>query len=221
MFKLNWDQPSERKYHTGVDRGVVYPQVGGAYPKGEAWNGLTNVTESPSGAEPTPFYANNHKYAELMSVEEFAYTIEAYMYPDSFGPCIGEAEAVAGVSVGQQSHQPFGFTYRNILGNDEDKNKHGYILHIVYGSMAKPSERAHNTVNDSPELETMSWECSTTPVELAGFEPTAHISIDSTKVAADKLAALEAVLYGSGDTDAKLPNIDELLEILGYTPVAG
>ena len=215
MFKLNWDQTGERLYETGVDRGVVYPQVAGAYPKGAAWNGLTAVTESPSGAEPTPLYANNYKYLELMSAEEFGGTIEAYMFPDEFAECNGLKEMATGVRVAQQTRKPFGFSYRNIIGNDTDKNAYGYKIHIVYGAMASPSEKANNTVNESPEVDPMSWEFTTTPVAIKDFEPAAHIEIDSTKVDAEKLAALEAILYGSGETDARLPLPDELLTILG------
>lgn len=219
MSKLVWDQIGERKYETGVDRGVIYPQEAGAYPKGAAWNGLSAVTESPSGAEPTPLYANNHKYVELMSTEEFGGTIEAYMYPDEFAECDGlkEVEGVPGAYVAQQTRKPFGFTYRTILGNDTEKNKHGYKLHIVYGAMATPSEKAYNTVNEDPEVEPMSWEFSTTPVEIEGYDPTSHLVFDSTKVDADKLAALEAVLYGSESEEARLPLPSELVTIMGGT----
>lgn len=220
MFKLSWDKVGERLYETGVDRGVVYPQVGGAYPKGAAWNGLINTTLSPSGAEPTPLYANNKKYLNLMSVEELGFSIEAYMYPDEFGECNGEKELAPGVSVSQQKRTPFGYTFRNLIGSDADGTAYGYKLHLIYGALASPSENANATINDSPEAKTMSWECSTTPVEVTGFEPTSHIEIDSTKVDAEKLAALEAILYGSGDTEARLPLPDEVAEIIGDT-VAG
>lgn len=220
MFKLSWDKVGERLYETGVDRGVVYPQVGGAYPKGAAWNGLINTTLSPSGAEPTPLYANNKKYLNLMSVEELGFSIEAYMYPDEFGECNGEKELAPGVRVGQQKRTPFGYTFRNLIGNDSDGTAYGYKLHLIYGALASPSENANATVNDSPEAKTMSWECSTTPVEVTGFEPTSHIEIDSTQVDAEKLAALEAVLYGSGETDARLPLPDEVAELIGAA-VAG
>lgn len=214
-MKLVWDNIGERLYETGVDRGVVYPQVEGAYPAGAAWNGLISVTESPSGAEPTALYANNHKYLELMSVEEFGGTIEAYMYPDEFAECDGSKEMVPGVSLRQQTRKPFGLTYRNLVGNDTDKNAYGYKLHIVYGALAKPSEKTNSTVNDSPEAATMSWEFSTTPVEVEGFEPTAHIEIDSTKVDETKLKALEDILYGSEDTEARLPLPAEIATIIG------
>lgn len=214
-MKLVWDAIGERLYETGVDRGVVYPQVEGAYPAGAAWNGLISVTESPSGAEPTALYANNHKYLELMSVEEFGGTIEAYMYPDEFAECDGSKELVPGVSMRQQTRKPFGLTYRNLVGNDTDKNAYGYKLHIVYGALAKPSEKTNSTVNDSPEAATMSWEFSTTPVEVEGFEPTAHIEIDSTKVDKTKLKALEDILYGTEDEEARLPLPAEIATIIG------
>lgn len=217
-FKLKWDQTGEKLYETGTDRGVVYPQTNSAenpYPKGAAWNGLIGVTKSPSGAEATPLYANNHKYANLISTEEFGYSIEAYMYPDEFAACNGEAEAVPGVRVGQQKRTPFGFTYRTLIGNDTEGTKHGYKITLIYGSTAAPSEEADTTINDSPEAKTMSWECSTTPVEMTGFDPTATLEIDSTTVDPDKLAAFEAILYGSGDTDARLPLPDEVVELLG------
>ena len=219
-FKLEWDKIGERLYETGVDRGVVYPQIGGAYPKGAAWNGLTGVTLSPSGAEPSPLYANNHKYVTLMSVEELGGTIEAFMYPDEFAECDGSAALATGVRIGQQKRKAFGLSFRTLIGNDTDGTTYGYKLTLVYGALAAPSEKANTTVNDSPEAKTMSWEFSTTPVEITGFEPTSSIEIDSTKVDADKLAALEAVLYGSGETEARLPLPDEVAELMG-TEAAG
>ena len=220
MSKLVWDKIGERLYETGVDRGVVYPQVSGAYPKGAAWNGLTAVTLSPSGAEPTPLYANNHKYLELMSVEELGGTIEAYTYPDEFAPCNGAVEMTAGVRITQQKRKAFGFSFRNLIGSDTDGDTHGYKLHLVYGALASPSEDSNATVNDSPEAKTMSWEFSTTPVEATGFEPTSHIEIDSTTVNAEKLAALEKILYGDSETEARLPLPDEVATTLGVV-VAG
>jgi hypothetical protein len=214
-FKLVWDQTGERLYETGVDRGVVYPQVKGAYPKGAAWNGLTNVTLSPSGAEASPLYANNHKYLNLMSVEELGGTIEAYTYPDEFAECNGLKELAPGVKIGQQKRTAFGFCFRNLIGNDDVGTSYGYKLHLVYGCLASPSEQANATVNDSPEAKTMSFEFSTTPVEVSGFDVTASIEIDSTAVDAEKLAALEAVLYGSGETEARLPLPDEVAELIG------
>lgn len=215
MFKLSWDQPTERLYETGVDRGVVYPQVGAAYPKGAAWNGLINVNLTPSGAEATPLYANNHKYLNLMSVEELGGTIEAYTYPDEFAECDGSASIATGVRIGQQKRKPFGFCFRSMIGNDTEGTAYGYKLHLIYGALAAPSENANATINDSPEAKTMSWEFSTTPVEVEGFEPTASIEIDSTKVVADKLAALENILYGSGETEARLPLPAEVVELMG------
>lgn len=219
MSKLVWDQTSERLYETGVDRGVVYPQEGGSYPKGAAWNGLINVTLSPSGAEATPLFANNRKYLNLISVEELGGSIEAYTYPEEFGVCNGEAELAKGVTLGQQKRKPFGFAFRNLIGNDSDGTAYGYKIHLIYGATAAPSEDANATVNDSPEAKTMSWEFSTTPVDVSGFEPTASITIDSTKVDAEKLAALEAVLYGSESEEARLPLPDEVATLIGV--VAG
>lgn len=215
MSKLVWDQISERLYETGVDRGVVYPQVGAAYPAGAAWNGLTGVTLSPSGAEPTPLYANNHKYLNLMSVEELGGTIEAYTYPDEFAACNGLATLAPGVRIGQQKRKTFGMCFRTMVGNDVDGTAYGYKLHLVYGALASPSEESNTTINDSPEAKTMSWEFSTTPVEANGFEPTSHVEIDSTAVDAEKLAALEAVLYGSESEEARLPLPDEVATIVG------
>lgn len=214
-MKLAWDQTNERLYETGVDRGVVYPQVSGAYPKGAAWNGLTNVTLSPSGAEATPLYANNHKYLNLMSVEELGGTIEAYTYPDEFAECDGSASLAEGVRIGQQKRKAFGFCFRSLIGNDVEGTAYGYKLHLVYGCLAAPSEQANATINDSPEAKTMSWEFSTTPVDVTGFEPTASIEVDSTKVDADKLAALEAILYGSDSEEARLPLPDEVVTLIG------
>lgn len=221
MSKLVWDQIGERLYETGVDRGVVYPQVSGAYPKGAAWNGLTNVTLTPSGAEASPLYANNHKYLNLVSVEELGGTIEAYTYPEEFAECDGSATLAPGVRVGQQKRKAFGFCFRNLIGNDTDGTAYGYKLHLVYGCLAAPSEQANATVNDSPEAKTMSWEFSTTPVELEGFEPTSSIEIDSTTVDAEKLKALEDILYGTESEEARLPLPSEVAELLGTTSDEG
>lgn len=215
MAKLVWDQTGERLYHTGVKKGVVYPQVKGAYPAGEAWNGLVSVTESPSGAEPTALYANDQKYLEMTSLEEFGFSLEAYMYPDAFAECNGEASLATGVTVGQQTRKAFGMTYTTTIGNDEVGNEYGYIIHIVYGAKAAPSERAHTSINDSPEAETMSWECTTTPVEINGHKAASHIAIDSTKADKDKIAALEAILYGTEDAEARLPLPAEIMTIFG------
>lgn len=214
MSKLVWDQTSERYYETGVKQGVVYPQVEGAYPKGVAWNGLTAFNESPSGAESTPLYADDIKYLNLVSAEEYACTIEAYTYPDEFAQCDGSAELVPGVMIGQQTRKAFGLSVKTTLGNDTEGNEYGYKLHLVYGGMAAPSEKSYATINDSPEAITFSWEVSTTPVTVTGFKPTACITIDSTKVDADKLEALEAVLYGSESEEARLPLPDEVAQIM-------
>lgn len=216
-FKLEWNVVGERLYETGIDRGVVYPLVGKTYPKGTAWSGLTAVTLSPSGAEPNPLYADNIKYLNLMSTEEMGATIEAYMYPDEFAECNGEKSIVPGVKASQQRRKTFGFSYRNIIGNDTEMNDYGYKIHLLYGCLAAPSEKAHTSVNESPEATTMSWEITTTPVNvnIEGFKPTAHLEIDSTTVDKDKLAAFEAILYGSGETEARLPLPDEVAELLG------
>lgn len=215
MSKIVWDQTGERLYETGVKMGVLYPQVSGAYPKGVAWNGLTAVTESPSGAEATPLYADDIKYLNLMSNEEFGATIEAYTYPDEFAACDGSASIATGVSIGQQARQAFGLCYRTVLGNDEKSNDYGYKLHLIYGALAAPSEKGYSTINDSPEAITFSWEVSTTPVAVTGFKPTACVTIDSTKCDAVKLAALEAILYGSESEEARLPLPDEVAELMG------
>lgn len=215
MSKLVWDVVGERNYETGVSKGVLYPMVSGAYPKGVAWSGLTTVTETASGAEATPLYADNIKYLNLMSVEELGGTIEAYTAPDEFGACDGTAELTTGVSIGQQPRQTFGLAYQTILGNDTENNKHGYKIHLVYGALASPTERSYATVNDSPEAMTMSWEFSTTPVSVTGFEPTSLVVIDSTKVDAEKLAAFEAIIYGSDNVEARLPLPDEVATLLG------
>jgi hypothetical protein len=222
MPPLTWDQVGERRYETGVDRGVLYlPDETGVYDTGVAWNGLTTVTESPSGAESNPQYADNIKYLNLVSAEEFGATIEAFTYPDEFGQCDGTAEPVPGIYLGQQGRRSFGLAYRTRIGNDLDGTDHGYKLHLVYGALAAPSEKAFSTINDSPEAITFSWEVTTTPVSVEDFKPTALLTIDSTKVAADDLAALEAILYGgdgAGET-ARLPLPDEVIELVGTPAV--
>ena len=214
MPRLTWDDLGKRFYETGVKQGVLYPQVGGAYPKGVAWNGLTAVTESPSGAEPTPLYADDIKYLELTSNEEFGCTIEAYTYPDEFKACNGEATLAEGVTIGQQTRVPFGFCYKTVLGNDEKKNDYGYKLHLVYGATASVSEKAFQTINDSPEAITFSWEVTTTPVAVKGFKPTAILTIDSTTISAEKLTALEDILYGKSEAEPRLPLPDEIAELV-------
>ena len=214
MSKLVWDAIGERYYETGVKNGVLYVYDAGKYGNGVAWNGLTAVTESPSGAEASPLYADDIKYLELTSNEEFGGTIEAYTYPDEFKACNGEAELTTGVVLGQQARKSFGFCYRTVLGNDTESNEYGYKLHLVYGAKASVSEKAYATINDSPEAITFSWEFTTTPVAVEGFKPTSIVTIDSTKVDEGKLAALEAKLYGSDDTEPTLPLPDEIVTLL-------
>lgn len=218
MSKLVWDNTGNRLYETGVKNGVLYVQSSnGTYPKGVAWNGLTAVTESPSGAEATPLYADDTKYLNLMSAEEFGATIEAYTYPEEFEACDGSASLVDGVSIGQQKRTPFGLCYRTTIGNDTDGNDHGYKLHIIYGALASPSEKAYASINDSPEAITFSWEVTTTPVSVSGFKPTASLVIDSTKADPTKLTALETILYGSeggSGIDPRLPLPDEIKTLM-------
>ena len=223
-MKLVWDKTGEHYYETGVKNGVLYPMsASGTYPKGVAWNGLTAITESPSGAEPTALYADDIKYLNLMSNEEFGATIEAYTYPDEFAECDGSASLTEGVYIGQQARKTFGLCYRTTLGNDAKGNDYGYKLHIIYGAMASPSEKAYSTINDSPDAITFSWELSTTPVAVANFKPTASLTIDSTKVNAQKLAELEEILYGKdgtgednsvGAVDPRLPLPDEIATLM-------
>lgn len=216
MPKIEWDKTGERYYETGTDRGVLYTlDETGKYTVATPWNGLTAVTESPSGAEATPLYADNIKYLNLMSAEDFGGTIEAYTSPDEFAACDGSAEVTPGVRIGQQKRKTFGLSYRTLIGNDVDGNDHGYKIHLVYGALASPSERSYQTVNDSPEAMTLSWEFSTTPVNVKGYKPTAHIEIDSTKVAAEKLTKLEEALYGSETGSAKLLLPDEVVALIG------
>lgn len=214
MSRLVWDQTGERLYETGVKMGVLYPQEAGKYPKGVAWNGLTAVTESPSGAEATALYADDIKYLSLMSAEEFGATIEAYTYPDEFAQCDGSAEIATGVAIGQQKRKTFGLCYRTVIGNDTDNNDYGYKLHLIYGALAAPSEKAYATINDSPEAITFSWEVTTTPVSVEGFKPTASITIDSTKADETKLKALEDILYGTAEKEARLPLPDEVATLM-------
>ena len=215
MAKLVWDATGERKYETGVRNGVLYVMgEGGTYPKGVAWNGLTAVTESPSGAEATALYADDTKYLNLISAEEFGATIEAYMYPDEFAECDGSATLAAGVTIGQQPRKTFGMSYRTVYGNDVDNESYGYKLHLIYGAVAAPSEKAYATINDSPEAITFSWEVKTTPVNVTGHKPTASLTIDSTKVDPTKLKKIEDILYGAAEGEARLPLPDEIIQIL-------
>ena len=216
MSKLVWDQTGEREYETGVKNGVLYVQgEGGTYPKGVAWNGLISVTESPSGAEATALYADDIKYLNLMSNEEFGATIEAYMSPEEFDQCDGTASIATGVSIGQQKRKTFGMAYKTTIGNDIEGNDYGYKIHLIYGALAAPSEKAYSTINDSPEAMTLSWELSTTPVNVKGFKPTASVVIDSTKVDPTKLKKLEEILFGAESTEARLPLPDEIVSIIG------
>lgn len=215
MAKIVWDQTGERLYETGVKQGVLYVQdASGAYPAGVPWNGLTAVTESPSGAESTPLYADDIKYLNLVSAEEFGATIEAYTYPDEFAQCDGSATLIEGVTVGQQARKSFGMCYKTTVGNDINGNAYGYKLHIIYGALAAPSEKAYATINDSPEAITFSWEVSTTPVNVTGLKPTASVIVDSTKVSQAALAALEDALYGTDEKEAYLPLPDEIKTIM-------
>nr|DAO17696.1 MAG TPA: tail tube protein [Caudoviricetes sp.] len=215
MSKLKWDQIGERLYETGVDKVVLFPMEStGQYGDGVAWNGITAVNESPSGAEPTALYANNGKYLNLISNEDFAATIEAYTYPDEFEECDGSKEIAPGVVIGQQKRKVFGLAYRTLLGNDVDGYDHGYKLHLVYGCLAAPSENNHSTVNDSPEAGTMSWSVSTTPVEVADAKPTATVTIDSTKADKAKLKKLEDMLYGTEQAESKLPLPAEVITLM-------
>ena len=209
-FAIAWDQTGERQFETGTDRGVLYVMDAGNYGDGVAWNGLTAVTESPSGAEANPIYADNIKYAELRSAEEFGATIEAYMYPDDFAACDGSAEIADGVYIGQQDRAKFGFSYRTKVGNDVDTAASDYKLHIVYGCTASPSEKSYQTVNDSPEAITFSWEVTTTPVEVANHKPTSIITLQKSKVNAEKLAALETILYGTPGDSTASPAVEEV-----------
>lgn len=215
MAKIVWDKTGERLYETGVEQGVLYNiDERGAYSKGVPWNGLTAVTESPSGAEATPLYADNIKYLELQSAEEFGATIEAYTYPEAFGECDGTAAIGQGIIIGQQSRKIFGLSYKTVVGNDVKNNDYGYKLHLIYGAKAAPSEKAYSTINDSPEAITFSWEVTTTPVAVTGHKPTSTLVIDSTKVEEGVMKKIEDVLYGTTEAEPRLPLPDEVLEII-------
>lgn len=215
MSRIKWDETGQKLYETGIDRGVLYPQDNtGKYPKGVAWNGLIGVSENPTGAEPTPLYADNIKYLNLMSVEEFGATIEAYTYPDEFEECDGTATLGTGVTIGQQPRKLFGLAYRTLVGNDVDMEDHGYKIHLVYGAQASPSDKSYQTINDSPDAVTFSWEVSTTPVAIDGHKATASVVIDSTKIEASKLEAIEKILYGDEDTVGRLPTPSEIKTLL-------
>lgn len=214
MAKLTWDDAGKKLYETGTKMGVLYPMTESGYGTGVAWNGLTAVTESPSGAESTKLYADDIKYLDLTSVEEFGATIEAYTYPDEFAECDGSASLAEGITIGQQDRKSFGFCYRTTLGNDTQSNAYGYKLHIVYGCKATPSEKSYSTINDSPDAVTFSWEVTTTPVNVEGHKPTASLVIDSTKTKKEILDAIEAKLYGTASEQPTLPTPAEILEII-------
>lgn len=222
-MKIKWDQTGQRLYEAGVDHGVLYPiQDNGLYTKGVGWNGLISVNENPSGAEETPLWADNIKYLALRSAEEFGANVEAYTYPDEFGECDGTAEIAPGVTIGQQNRKVFGLCYRTVLGNDINKNDHGYKLHLIYGCEAAPSEKGYGTISDNPDAVTFSWEIKTTPVNVPGFKPTASMTVTSTKVDKQKLKALEEILYGKDPTteggddgvEPRLPLPDEIMELM-------
>lgn len=221
MARVEWDKIGERFYETGVDHGVLYPQSGGAYKNGVPWNGLTNISENPSGAEDNALWADNMKYLNLKSAEEFGLTLECYTYPDEWAACNGESELLEGVTLGQQRRNTFGLSYRTKIGNDTDGEDHGYKIHMVYGCSASPSEKSYATVNDSPEAITFSYEITTTPVNVSGvdstgkaFKPVSLITVDSTRIGEEKLKILEDILYGSEDGEARLPLPDELRTLL-------
>lgn len=222
MSKIVWDQDTNRTYETGTDHGVLYPRAdAGNYPAGVAWNGLTGFTESPSGAEPTDLYADNIKYLTMRSAETLGGTLTSYTYPPEFEACDGSAELVPGVMIGQQSRRAFGLCYRTVMGNDVSGNDYAYKLHLLYGCTASPSEKAYNTINDSPEAIEFSWEITTTPVNVTGYKPTANLTIDSSQFKTEeqkaRLKALEDVLYGTEESEARLPLPDEVKTILSGT----
>lgn len=215
MAKLVWDQSGQKFFETGISNGVLYVSDGqGGYLKGVAWNGLTSVAENPSGAESNPVYADNIKYLNIISAEEFGATIEAYTYPDEFMECDGSAQVVAGVNIGQQARKSFGISYRTRVGNDVAGDNLGYKIHVIYNCQAAPSGKTYSTVNESPEAITFSWEVTTTPVPVEGFRPTATVVFDSTKLDAEKMAAVENALYGDASSEAALPSIEELLALV-------
>lgn len=218
-MRIKWDETGKRFYEAGVKNGVLYPQENGAYPKGVAWNGLTEVSSNPEGAEETPLYADDAKYASIRSAEEYAGSISAYTYPDEFEPCNGVVEVKPGVTIGQQDRKPFGLCYRTGLGNDTDGIDYGYKLHLVYGATASPSEKTHSTINTDPDIEAMSWDFKTTPVavNVEDLKPTSHLTINSTKLASDKLKKIEDILYGTEEKEARLPLPDEVFELIGST----
>lgn len=222
MSILVWDQAGQKLYENGVDRGVLFVQsANGTYQSGVAWNGLTAVNQSPSGGDANPLYADNIKYLDLRSAEDFGATVEAYTYPDEFAVCDGSAEIAPGVMAGQQARRSFGFSYRTLIGNDTEGDAHGYKIHIIYNATVSPSEKSYGTVNDSPDAINFSWELTTTPIAVTGFKPTAHIEIDSTKVDSTKLTTLENLLYGTENAEPTLPLPDRLVEIFSTSGTTG
>lgn len=222
MSKLVWDQAGQKLYENGVDQGVLFVQAAnGTYQSGVAWNGLTAVNQSPSGGDANPLYADNIKYLDLRSAEDFGATVEAYTYPDEFAVCDGSAEIAPGVMAGQQARRSFGFSYRTLIGNDTEGDAHGYKIHIIYNATVSPSEKSYGTVNDSPDAINFSWELTTTPIAVTGFKPTAHIEIDSTKVDEAKLTTLENLLYGTENAEPTLPLPDRLVEIFSTSGTTG
>lgn len=218
MTTLTWDKTGERRYETGVDRGVLYiPNGSGVYSTGVAWNGLTKVSEKPTGATPTPLYADNIKYLNLISTEYFEADISAYTYPDEWAQCDGSQEPEVGVAIGQQPRKSFGLCYRTRVGDDLDGTQAGYKLHLVYGAFAAPSQKDYATINDSPTAIEFTWSVTTTPVNVTGYEPTATLTIDSTKVDSGALSTLEGFLYGTSGTDASLPTPDDVLALFSGT----
>ncbi len=218
MSKIVWDEVGKREYETGVDRGVLYPIKNGAYEPGVPWNGLRSVTDSPSGAEPTMLYANNKKYLTIMSAEELGITIGAYVSPKEFDACDGSEEIAPGVTIGQQNRQHFGFSYRTLKGNDTESNNHGYKIHLVYDGVASPSEKNYESVNDSPETADLSWEVSTNPITLDNGKTTCSVTIDSTRISAKALKAIEDVLYGTTDKEATLPLPAQIIQLVNDNP---
>ena len=215
MAKLVWDQSGQKFFETGISNGVLYVSDGqGGYLNGVAWNGLISVAENPSGAESNPVYADNIKYLNIISAEEFGATIEAYTYPDEFMECDGSAQVVAGVNIGQQARKSFGISYRTRVGNDVAGDNLGYKIHVIYNCQAAPSGKTYSTVNESPEAITFSWEVTTTPVPVEGYRPTATVVFDSTKIDAGKMAAVENALYGGASSEPGLPSIEELLALV-------
>lgn len=217
MFNIQWDATGERLYETGLDRGVLYTaKESDPYGHGVAFNGLTEMTEKPSGADATDLFADNIKYASLRAAETYGANMGAYTYPEEFNECDGNVAAANGVYFGQQSRKPFGLSYRTLIGDDQHDNADkGYKIHLVYGLTASPSERSYNPINDSPDATSFSWELNSTPVAVSGYEPVSTLTVDSTKVNAEKLTALENILYGSGETEARLPLPSEVLTLIG------